>query len=210
MQSRRWPLFILVAAALAGAEFAAAAQDRLPPLSTDDLTEQQSQALADFTASRGRPNGYWSALLRSPELMTRTRELGDYLDFQSALPGYLRELVILLTVREWGQNEEWSAHYPLAIDEGFSADMARAIAEGRRPEGMVEEEQILYDFCMELQRNRSVSDVTYERAVDRFGELGVVETVSLMGYYTMVSMTSNVARAPMPASAIPAPTPFPR
>ena len=87
--------------------------------------------------------------------MTRTRGLGDYLDFESALPGYLRELVILLTARQWGQNYEWNAHYPVAIDEGFSADMAQAIAEGRRPEGMVEEEEILYDFCMELQRNHS-------------------------------------------------------
>lgn len=43
--------------------------------------------------------------------------------------------------------------------------MAQAIAEGRRPEGMVDEEEILYDFCLELQRNHSVSDATYDRAV---------------------------------------------
>lgn len=87
--------------------------------------------------------------------------------------------------------------------------MARAIAEGRRPEGMVEEEEILYEFCMELQRNRSVSDATYERTVTRFGERGVVETVILMGYYTMVSMLSNVSRAPVPSGATPALAAFP-
>jgi 4-carboxymuconolactone decarboxylase len=141
--------------------------------------------------------------------MRYTRALGDYLDFQSALPGYLRELVILLTAREWGQDYVWNIHYPLAIDEGFSADMARAIAEGRRPEGMVEEEEILYELCLELQRNRSISDATYERAVSRFGEQGVVEAVSLMGYYAMVSMISNTSRAPPPAGAGPALAPFP-
>ena len=114
-----------------------------------------------------------------------------------------------MTARQWGQSYEWNAHYPLAIDEGFSADMAQAIAEGRRPEGMVEEEEILYDFCMELQRNRSVSDATYERAVERFGEQGVVEIVSVIGYYTMVSMISNTSRAPLPAGATPALAPFP-
>jgi 4-carboxymuconolactone decarboxylase len=115
----------------------------------------------------------------------------------------------LLTAREWTQNYQWNAHYPLAIEQGFSPETARAIAEGRRPEGMVDEEEILYDLCMELQRNHSVSDVTYERAVDRFGEQGVVETVSLMGYYTMLAMISNTSRAPLPAGAAPAFAPFP-
>jgi 4-carboxymuconolactone decarboxylase len=202
---------ILVAAALSAAGAGAGAQDRMPPVSAEDLTEQQAQALADFVAARGaEPTGPWVALLRSPELMTHTRELADYLDFQSALPGYLRELVILLTAREWDQSYLWSVHYPLAIDEGFSADMAQAIAQGRRPEGMVEEEEILYEFCMELQRNRGVSDVTYERTVSRLSEQGVVEAVSLMGYYTMVAMLSNTSRAPLPAGAAPALPSFPR
>ena len=62
---------------------------------------------------------------------------------------------------------------------------------------------------MELQRNHSVSDPTYERAVSRFGEQGVVETVSLVGYYTMIAMILNTARTPAPAGASPALAPFP-
>ena len=49
---------------------------------------------------------------------------------------------------------------------------------------MGEDEEILYDFCLELQRNQSVSDATYARAVSKFGEKGVIDTVSLTGYYT--------------------------
>ena len=210
MQRLRRPMRRLIAVVLVAAELGAGAQPRMPPLSAGELSDSQAQALADFVTARGEPAGPWNALLRGPELMTHTRALGDYLDFESVLPGYLRELVILLTAREWGQDYEWNVHYPLAIDEGFSAEMARAIAEGRRPDGMVAEEEILYDFCMELQRNRSVSDATYERAVSRFGEQGVVETVSLMGYYAMLSMISNTVRAPLPAGATPVLAPFPR
>ena len=209
MHSGRRPTSILVAAALFAAGFAAGAQDRMPPLSRDQLTDEQAQALAEFVAARGQPTGPWIALLRSPELMKRTRGLSDYLRFESVLPGYLRELVILMTARQFGQSYEWNAHYPLAIDEGFSAEMAQAIAQGRRPEGMVEEEKILYDFVMELQRNHSVSDLTYERAVSRLGEQGVVETVSLVGYYTMIAMILNTARAPLPADATATLSPFP-
>jgi 4-carboxymuconolactone decarboxylase len=209
MHSLRRAPSILLAATLFAAGFLASAQDRLPPLPKAQLTDAQTQALAEFVAARGQPTGPWNVLLRSPELMKRTRELSDYLRFESPLPGYLREFAILMTARQWGQNYEWNAHLPLAIDEGFSADMAEAIAEGRRPDGMVEEEAILYDLVLELQRNHSVSDVTYDRAVERFGEQGVVETVSLVGYYTMISMILNTARTPLPADAKPALAPFP-
>ena len=200
---------VLLAMVFVVAEFAAGAQDRLPPLPKEQLTDEQTQALAEFVAARGQPTGPWNVLLRSPELMKRTRGLSDYLRFESVLPGYLRELAILMTARQWGQNYEWNAHFPLAIDEGFSAEMAQAIAEGRRPDGMLEDEEILYDFVLELQRNHSVSDATYDRAVERFGEQGVVETVSLVGYYTMISMILNTARTPLPADAAPALAPFP-
>ena len=209
MQSRRRATSVLFASAIVAAGFAAGAQDRLPPLPKEQLSNEQTQALAEFVAGRGQPTGPWNVLLRSPELMKRTRGLSDYLRFESVLPGYLREFVILMTARQWGQNYEWNAHFPLATDEGFSAEMAQAIAEGRRPEGMVEEEAILYDLVLELQRNHSVSDVTYDRAVERFGEQGVVETVSLVGYYTMISMILNTARTPLPDGAKPALAPFP-
>jgi len=209
MHSRRRATSLLLVTVLTSAGFAAGAQDRMPPLQKEQLSEEQTQALAEFVAARGQPTGPWNVLLRSPELMKRTRGLSDYVRFESVLPGYLREFAILMTARQWGQSYEWNAHYALAIDEGFSADMAQAIAEGRRPDGMLEEEAILYDFVMELQRNHGVSDVTYARAVERFGEQGVVETVSLVGYYTMISMILNTARTPLPAGAEPALPPFP-
>ena len=210
MHRRRRPASILAATLLAGVGLVAGAQERMPPLPPGALTEQQAQALADFVAAGGELGGPWNALLRSPKLMTHARGLGDHFALESVLPGWLREFVALLTAREWTQNYEWNAHYALAIDEGFSAEMARAVAEGRRPEGMVEEEEILYDFCVELQRNRSVSDATYERAVSRFGEQGVVEIVSLMGYYTMISMLSNTSRVPLPPGVTPALSSFPK
>jgi 4-carboxymuconolactone decarboxylase len=179
----------------------AAAQNRLGAIPADQLTEQQNKAFADFVAARGQPTGPWLVMLRSPEVMTRARGLSDYLRFQSIVPGWLREFVILMTARQWSQDYEWNAHYKIAADEGLSPDIAKAIAEGRRPAGMVEEEQILYDFCTELLHNQGVSDATYARAVDRFGEQGVVETVSLMGYYTMISMLLNTSRTPPPAGA---------
>jgi 4-carboxymuconolactone decarboxylase len=62
---------------------------------------------------------------------------------------------------------------------------------------------------MELQRNRSVSDSVYARAISKFGEQGVIDAVSIMGYYTLISMVLNTARTPLPAGVTPALAPLP-
>ncbi len=185
----------------------ATAQDRLPPIPADKLTAEQKKTVDEYKKARGgEPSGPWAILTRSPELMSRTLMLSDYLRFNSALPPRLSEFVILMTAREWGQNYEWNAHHPLALKAGLNPEIAKAVAEGRRPAAMAEDEAILYDLIQELLRNRRVSDPTYERAASKFGEQAVVDAVSISGYYTMVAMLLNTARTPL-APGTPAPLP---
>jgi len=185
----------------------ASAQDRLPPIPADKLTPAQKKTVDEYKKARGgEPGGPWAVLTRSPELMSRTLMLSDYLRFNSTLPPRLSEFVILMTAREWGQNYEWNAHQPLAVKGGLNPEVAKAIAEGRRPAPMADDEASLYDLIQELLHNRTISDATYARAVSKFGEQAVVEAVSLSGYYTMVAMLLNTARTPL-APGIPAPLP---
>ncbi|MBM3818979.1 MAG: carboxymuconolactone decarboxylase family protein [Acidimicrobiia bacterium] len=186
------------------------AQDRMPPIPADRMTDAQKKAAAEFEAARGPIAGPWAVLLRSPEMINRARGLSDYVRFKSSLPPRLSEFVILITAREWTQQYEWNAHHGLALKGGLKPEIAQAVAEGRRPEGMAEDEAVLYDFCIELHRNKSVSDSTYARARAKVGEQGIVDTVGLSGWYTLVAMTLNVARTPVPAGAEPALAPFPR
>src|SRR5712691_7542892 len=113
----------------------AMAQDRMPPIPADKMTAAQKQAVADFKTARGADiSGPFVPLLRSPEVMSRARAMGDYLRFRSSLPPRLSELVILLTARRWTQQYEWNAHQPLALQGGLRADIVKAVAEGRRPD----------------------------------------------------------------------------
>ena len=176
----------------------ASAQDRLPPVPADKLTPAQKKTVDEYKKVRGgEPGGPWAVLTRSPELMSRTLMLSDYLRFNSTLPPRLSEFVILMTAREWGQNYEWNAHQPLAVKGGLNPEIAKAIAEGRRPAPMAEDEASLYDLIQELLHNHTISDATYARAVSKFGEQTVVEAVSISGYYTMVAMLLNTARTPL-------------
>jgi 4-carboxymuconolactone decarboxylase len=193
------------------APLTAGAQDRMPPIPADKLTEAQKTAMAEFRAARNADvSGPFVPLLRSPEVMNRARAMGDYLRFKSVFPPRLSEFAILIASRHWTQNYEWDAHYPLAIKGGLREDIARAVADGRRPTGMAQDEEALYDFCMELHQNQSVSDATYARALKTFGEQGVIDAIGISGYYTFLAMVMNTTRTPLPAGRTPGLHPFPR
>jgi 4-carboxymuconolactone decarboxylase len=189
----------------------AAAQDRMPPIPPERLTDVQKKAITEFTAARkAEPTGPFIPLMRSPEVMNRARAMGDYLRYNSVLPPRLSEFTILITSRRWTQNYEWDTHSSLAAAGGLSADVIKAVAEGRRPERMAEDEEALYQLCTELHQNQSVSDPTYARAIKVFGEQGVIDIVGITGYYTMLAMVLNTARTPVPDGHKPALAPFPR
>jgi 4-carboxymuconolactone decarboxylase len=175
------------------------------------MTEAQQKAAAELVAGpRGRLIGPFVPLLRSPEFMSRLQKTGEYLRFHSALGARLSEFVILLTARQWTQQFEWFAHHPIALKAGVKADVAQAIAEGRRPIGMAEDEEVVYAFLDELFRTQGASDTTYARAVSKFGERGVIDMLGVTGYYSMLAMIMNVTRTPLPDGASPPLGAFPR
>jgi 4-carboxymuconolactone decarboxylase len=96
------------------------------------------------------------------------------------------------------------------VKAGLKPDIIAALADGRRPQGMADDENILYDFCTELQSNQSVSDSTYARALAQFGEPGIVEMASIEGYYTYLAMVMNAARVTVPPNVKPPLERFPR
>ena len=172
-------------------------QDRMPAIPTEKMSDAQRQAVDEFEAGRGSPPfGPFIPLLRSPEVMLRTKALGDYLRFKSILPAKLRELAILATAREWSQQFEWNLHAPIALKAGLSPDLVKSLAQGVHPVGMTEDEGIVYEFCVELHRRKTVKDAIYNKARAKLGEQGVIELVSLNGYYTFLAMVLNVARTP--------------
>src|SRR5438046_3356948 len=115
--------------------------DRLPPLPDAALTDAQRAAAAAIVAGpRGGLYGPFVPLLRSPELMEHAQRMGEYLRYHNAIGARLTELVILLIARFWSQQVEWAIHAPLAANAGIAAETIAAIAEGRRPSALTDDE----------------------------------------------------------------------
>ena len=133
------------------------AEQRLPTIAPEQYTADQKKAAEEFLAARKVPVfGPFEPMMHSPDIMGMARSMGDYLRYHSAIGNTLSELVILVTAREWSQDYEWNVHYPIALKAGIAKDIADAIADGRRPLGMSADEEIVYDFTTELQKQTRV------------------------------------------------------
>jgi 4-carboxymuconolactone decarboxylase len=114
-----------------------------------------------------------------------------------ALPEKLEELAIMLTARYWSTQLEWIAHSRSAVKAGLSEEKAKAIAEGKRPDGLSPDEESVYNFITELYKNKGVSDATFAAAKNQVGERGVVDLMLSSGFYQFVSMTMAIDRLPL-------------
>ena len=170
---------------------------RMPPIPAGQMTPAQRSAADELTAGpRKGVKGPFIALLRSPELLARLQKVGEFLRFQSSLSTRASEFATLLVARAFDQQFEWFVHVPLALKAGTEQASIDALREGRRPTTMSDEEALVHDITSELLHQHRVGDATYARALQHFGEAGIVELASLVGYFMQVSLVLNVAGIP--------------
>ena len=147
--------------------------------------------------------GPFNALMRSPLTADKALELGNHIRHGNSLPDRLVELAILVTGRHWSAQYEWWAHYKRARDAGLPLHIADAIAVNERPKDMQPDEAAVYEFSLELHRTMQVSDATWARARKLFSEEQVLDLIATCGFYVLISMVLNVARAGIPGGEAP-------
>jgi 4-carboxymuconolactone decarboxylase len=110
-------------------------------------------------------------------------------------------LLTCAAARHVSNQFEWVMHAPLAVKAGVSPEAMEALRQGARPRDLAPDEEDALNFAQELLVRHGVSDPTYQSALARWGEQGVVELTTLLGYFAMVSWLMNVARTPAQSGA---------
>ncbi len=176
--------------------------ERMVEIPLDKMSPAQ-RAVADAIMSGPRKSigGPFNAWLRNPELADRLQKVGEYIRFNTSLDKRVNEMAILMTAQAWGSQYEWYAHAPLAIKAGLDPSIVAAIGAARKPDKMQDDEAIVWEFITQLRRDHGVDDTIYGKALEKFGERGIMDLVAVNGYYDTVSMTLNVARVAPPAGA---------
>jgi 4-carboxymuconolactone decarboxylase len=194
------PLTTALAAAAIALPLAAAAQERYPALNSSQLSPEQKAYIENLqkpprSNTTALQNPPYKVYMRSPELASKLEAVSDYVRWGTGQPPRLTELAIMITARQWSSQWIWRAHYRLAVRGGLDPSVGADIATDKRPEKMKEDETVLYNYAMEMYRDRAVSDATYATAVKQFGEKGLIDLVATMGYYDTVAMTLITAKA---------------
>jgi len=178
--------------------------NRFKPLTYDEMNPAQKKMIDNLLAGpRGGAEGPFNVLLRSPEMGDLAGTFGASTRFSTSIPRKLNEMAIILVGRHWTSQFEWQAHHRAALQAGLSAAICDAIAEGKRPQGMAKDEEVVYNFVTELLNTTQMSDATFNATKALVGERGIVDLVGVMGWYHTVSMLLNVDQYPLPDGAKP-------
>jgi 4-carboxymuconolactone decarboxylase len=158
------------------------------------------------TGRRGRFGGPFQLLIRTPEICEHAAKLGEHLRWGTSLPSRLSELAIIITAQFWRAQYEWFAHAPLAEKAGVPATAIDAIRRGGTPSFEQDDEALVYRVCTELFTTRRLADATFDEAVAKLGETGLIEVIGIIGYYTLIGNTLNAFQVALPEGTTP---PFP-
>jgi 4-carboxymuconolactone decarboxylase len=184
---------------------------RLPQVQRADLDKAGTEAFDTYVTPgtgygsglRG-PIGAW---MNSPELAQAMFNVRLRVRYESDRDQRLTELAIISTAREINNQYEYTAHEPLAIAAGLEQDIIdivrfRRSAEGNQAiAGFGETEQVIIKFAREVISEERVSSETFARAIDIFGEEGVMDLTGLIGYYSFVAITLKAFDVQRPAGS---------
>ncbi len=163
---------------------------RIAPLDELQMTPEQKSLSAAIAGPRsGLTRGPFPIWLKSPELLRRVNDLALYFKDERALPARLRELAILVNARHWTSQYQWHVHIQHARRLGLDEAALAAIAENRRPEFAYAAERAVYDYAHAMYEPGGISDEIYQAAIDAIGEPGVIELVSLLGFYSLIAVS---------------------
>jgi 4-carboxymuconolactone decarboxylase len=144
--------------------------------------------------------GPFNAWVTAPGIGGRLAELGAALRFQSSIERRLLEVAIITVGAHWKAEFEWWAHSRMALQYGVSPETVEAIAAGTTPD-LPDDERVVHAVARQLAEGGHVDAATYDAARRLLGDRGIVELVTLCGYYTVVSFTLNAFDVPLPGES---------
>lgn len=142
--------------------------------------------------------GPFNAWVTAPGVGAKLSTLGATLRFETSIERRLLEVAIITTGAHWKAEFEWWAHSRMAREHGVTNDVIEAIRRGDPPPFARDDERVVHDVARQLATNGRLEADAYAAAHELLGDAGMVELVSLCGYYALVSFTLNAFEVGLP------------
>ncbi|MEI6154191.1 MAG: carboxymuconolactone decarboxylase family protein [Deltaproteobacteria bacterium] len=166
------------------------------------LTPEAQEVYDELVSSRGALHGPYRSLIHHPELARRVGSLGSFLRFgNGALPGNVRELLILTVARKIDSPFEWVMHTPHALKEGLPEDVIESIRQNKEPSVLSPLQADALKAARCVFDRRSIPKDLQERLIEAAGIKGLIELVVLAGFYQMIGEIISSFDTPLPEGA---------
>lgn len=149
--------------------------------------------------AEGELIGPFNPMLYSPKISVAEIAFLGAEKENTALSATVREVVILTTGAIWGTAYELYAHTAVGKKAGLKPEVVAELAAGRTPDTLEIDESVAHEFTRSLVAEHRVDKELYLRAVETFGEKGVVDMIYLAGNYMTVSGLLNAFAVPAPS-----------
>ena len=178
----------------------------------DDLEPDGQQVWDGVVGSRGAELvdadgglvGPFNAFVHAPGVGRRLSSLGATLRFGTSIDRRLTEVAIITVGARWKAEFEWYAHSRMAREHGVPDAVVDAIGRGEDPPFSDGDERTVYLAARQLTDDGRLDAAVYDAAQQLLGDAGLVELVSLCGYYTLISFLLNAFEVPLPPDGTPA------
>lgn len=170
---------------------------RFPPLPELDEA-QRAVAEAMTSGPRGGVIGPFTVLLRAPAVADAVQRLGAGLRFSGMLEDALREIAICTVSRRWQAQFEWFAHHPIAVKAGVDPAALERLRQGEDPRFADATQQLVWRLSKAVLDHGRLGDADFAAGRDALGEPRLVELLTVLGYYTLLSFILNVGEVPVP------------
>jgi 4-carboxymuconolactone decarboxylase len=178
-------------------------RDELDPAGQDVWDKVVGTRGGELVNSSGALAGPFNAFVHAPEIGRRLSSLGAALRFGTSIERRLTEVAIITVGSRWKAEFEWWAHAQMATEHGVTRAVVDAIGAGEDPPFARDDERVVYTVALELVNDGQLRQESYDRAHQLLGDAGMVELVSLCGYYTLISYLLNAFAVPLPDGAEP-------
>ncbi len=165
---------------------------RIPPVTRESVPEDLRGVFDEINSGPGGVGtGPMSILKHSPEMARRAIPLFEYVRNESSVPHEIRELAMLATARAKDCIYIWDRHVPIARQSGLRDELIDSLRDRKPLPSLSSAEASVLNLATEFFTGSRVSEETCKAAHEQFGSQGLVELVTLMGFYAMLAFNAN-------------------
>jgi 4-carboxymuconolactone decarboxylase len=171
------------------------------PDTTAHLTGKAKEIYDGIVAKRAaqgaQVRGLYIPLMNHPELAQHIERLGYYLKFEGKLPRDAYQFAVLSMARRCGVAFEWVDHVEHAREAGLSDALIEAIRSSDRA-AMPHPYSLIFDTMEGVLQFKSIPEDLQKEMLDLYGVPGLLEIVTLCGFYQMVGEITEAFDVPLP------------